>query len=77
MVTPRVGLTTLPYVRIWSTSPLTESMGIANPTPEEAPLPANVSIIANYLLLRTGRCYVLSSDASKQDMYPWGPQLLC
>ena len=42
IVIPRVGRTTLPYCRIWSTRPLTESMGIAKPTPEEAPLPAQI-----------------------------------
>ena len=38
-VTPSTGRTTRPYVRIWSTKPRTVSMGMANPTPELAPLP--------------------------------------
>ena len=41
MVMPRIGRTTLPYFSTCSTSPLAVSIGMAKPTPDEAPLPAH------------------------------------
>jgi hypothetical protein len=39
IVMPRLGRLTRPCARIWSTSPRTVSMGMANPTPLKEPLP--------------------------------------
>ena len=41
MVMPRIGRTTFPYFSTCSTSPLAVSMGMAKPTPDEAPFPAH------------------------------------
>ena len=39
IVMPRTGRMTLPNLRICSTKPLTESTGMAKPTPDDEPLP--------------------------------------
>lgn len=41
IVMPKTGRTTLPNLRICSTRPVTVSMGMANPTPDEAPRPGD------------------------------------
>lgn len=39
IVMPKTGRMTRPNLSIWSTRPLTESTGIAKPTPDDAPRP--------------------------------------
>ena len=46
IVMPSTGRMTLPNLSIWSTRPLTESTGMAKPTPEDAPLPAQKQMVS-------------------------------
>lgn len=65
MVMPSTGRMTLPNLSICSTRPLTESTGMANPTPEDAPRPAQ---FGSSMVIHLFRERLRSSDPFRRSL---------